>query len=476
MCPQDTTRRQIARQIRWSPLSVSGGPSGGMRLAGSQDRAQNHGDAMNAEWFSTGFAEQLADAWDQGPHVFRNVLSAPLFSPREFIEAIVATAAEYFADPNRRAGRVYVAGEPLKPEQLAPFLPTSLDQSVEDYLAGLTRTHPDFAVILAGCERHIPAIRERFLPLLHAVFSRVGYPMRTNSCIYAGTYRTTPFGIHMDFCHVLLSCGIGTKTLAFWPQSYFESRKDLFVDGKLRARVDEHLQDATVITLGPRDALYWPGNHWHVAINDKGTFEASLSMGVYHRGSSAEAFQSLQFLPRTVASPALSEMEQYDALDLVGHGGLKSRGVITQDELLASPLASFLEHWNRVRTALNQPGAGEMHALSLVLSSLSSAGFGKPSVRAPETPRVPLGAARLQCTMPEALIVSRRPDGLAVGANGQVFLHADHTTAIERLIAELRSGPPRGFEDLLAATGGERSAMESTLQDLVDAGAVVASL
>jgi hypothetical protein len=145
---------------------------------------------MSVEWFAPGFAEQLADAWDKGPQVFRNVLSAPLFTPQEFIQAIVATAAEYFADPNKCAGRVYVAGEPLKPEQLTPFLPASVDQRVEDYLARLTSTHPDFGVILAGCERHIPAIRERFLPLLHRVFSRVGYPMRTNSCIYAGTYRS----------------------------------------------------------------------------------------------------------------------------------------------------------------------------------------------------------------------------------------------------------------------------------------------
>ncbi len=98
--------------------------------------------------------------------------------------------------------------------------------------------------------------------------------------------------------------------MAFWPREYFEPRKELFVESKLRASVAEHLPAATVITLGPRDVLHWPANCWHVAINDTGEFEASLSMGVYHRGSSAEVFQSLGFLPRPATSPPMSEMEQ----------------------------------------------------------------------------------------------------------------------------------------------------------------------
>ncbi len=57
---------------------------------------------MNVASFAAGFAEQLADAWDKGPHVFRDVLTASLFTPREFMEAILGTAEDYFADPDKR--------------------------------------------------------------------------------------------------------------------------------------------------------------------------------------------------------------------------------------------------------------------------------------------------------------------------------------------------------------------------------------
>jgi hypothetical protein len=425
---------------------------------------------MADDCFAPGFVEQLADAWGAGPRVFRDVLSSPVFAPRDIMDSILGATADYAADANTRYARVFVGSNIIKPEQVPLFLPASASESCDEYVRRITAVHPDFSFIVSACEKYSPAIRERFVPLLHGLFSRVGYPVRAHlGCLYMGTYKTTPFGIHTDQCHVVMCCGVGKKTMAFWPRSYFEPMSMLFIDNKVRVPVADHLDRATVIEIGPRDVLYWPANTWHVGVTETDDFHAALSLGIYHRMSSARLFTNLDFLPSRTEL-LLPEVEQYDRFDLDGFGrSITSQGRVSASQLFATPMVAFFEQWNRVREALDKPEEAEYRALQFVLTSLSSAGFGVPRT-GPARERARLEGAVLQCPVAEALVVSFVRAGLLVGANGSLFFYVDHLAAIDALIADLRLGAPRRYDDLLATAGDARGTFAIVIQDLVDAG------
>ena len=424
--------------------------------------------------FKPGIAEQLAAVWDTGPAVLRGALTAPLFSSREYLTGILGTARDFAADPKNRFGRVFVRGEVVTPEQLPAFLPSGPSEDIEEYVGRVARAHDDFAVILNACERYIPAIRATFVPLLHGLFSRVGYPVQSSlACIYSGTYQTSPFGIHTDPCHVLMSCGLGSKTMAFWPRSHFDSMKSSFYDNKVPARVADHLAAATVMQISPGDLLYWPANTWHVGISETLDFHASVSLGLYHRASRNGLFLSQDFMPTRPF--ALPQVEQYDSLDLTGLGpSLLSRGSLSIDDVRAAPLGGFLEIWHRVAAELNKAEEAEYRALKTVLMSLSSAGFGPP--RASVDARLPVDTvledAVLQCEIPESLIAARVRGGLLVGANGHLFFHPAHVTELEQVLAALRAGEAQSHDAMVASARSAGRAVADLLSDLVSAGAV----
>src|SRR5262249_43809029 len=163
--------------------------------------------------------------------------------------ALRGAARDFAADPTARVppGRLYLNGEMMMtPQRAAPLLPQSNTESCDEYVDRIVRTHPQtsIGIVLDNCEKHVPAMREELLPPFHHLFGRVGYPARRNHlCIYAGNYRSTPFGIHRDDCHVVMFCGVGKKSMAFWPRAYFDEKKDLLIEngGKTKAKVQDHL-------------------------------------------------------------------------------------------------------------------------------------------------------------------------------------------------------------------------------------------
>src|SRR5262245_22853241 len=102
---------------------------------------------MGEDSFTPGLAEQLAGTWGREPRVFRQALSSPAFTPREFMECIVGAAADYVADSNSRYGRVFVSGEIVKPEQVPHFLPVDASEDVGLYVKKLSTLHSDFSFI-----------------------------------------------------------------------------------------------------------------------------------------------------------------------------------------------------------------------------------------------------------------------------------------------------------------------------------------
>lgn len=422
---------------------------------------------MSPDDFEPHFAESLVAQWGRGPHLFRNALRRPMFADGEFMAAMLGASKDYAANPGAAdpPGRLFLGSEQVKPEDLPPLMPRSSAETRQEFVSRIRQSHPNdqFGVVLDNCEKHVPSMRDRLVPTLHHLFSRVGYPARRNHlCIYAGTYRSTPFGIHRDDCHVLMFCGAGTKAMAFWPRAYFDPKRELLGVAVMRTRVQDHLARATVLEIGPLDVLYWSTEEFHVAVSDTDQFHAALSVGIYHHGSIAGLLASLDFL---------SAMTRVDpGLDFRGFPAAPT-GRLTGEDLRRSPMAAFFERWEQLRDRLNRSGEVEFQGLRRALRLISSAGYGK--LRAARTEPVPaLEGLELICAVPQSLVVGRARGGLMIGANGSVFFYDQAAPQIEDAVLRLRDAPRR-FDDVMGSVeSGSVDHLAGILRDLVGAGAL----
>jgi hypothetical protein len=422
--------------------------------------------------FIPSFAEALTAQWNRGPRLFRNALRTPLFDGGDFMTALQGAASDYIADPGARVppGRFYLNGDMVMPQQLAPLMPQAAAETCDDYVRRIVQTHPQtsIGIVLDNCEKHVSAMREALLPPLHHLFTRVGYPARRNHlCIYGGNYRSTPFGIHRDDCHVVMFCGVGKKSMAFWPRPYFDQKTSLLKDNgtKVKAHVTDHLAEATVLEMGPLDVLYWSADDWHVAVSESDDFQAALSVGIYHHGSSPEVITQLE---------VLAAITKVEGLDIHGLPGA-SAGRLSAEDLRGAQMAGFFERWDRLRAMVTRPDEAEYRALRLALRLLSSAGYGP--VRTPPSTAPPLLAGRvLSCTVPESLVIATVRGGLLIGANGRDFFYEHAPAAIGDAVLSLRQ-TPRRFDDVLGSLDpASAEMMTAVIGDLVNAGALSAQL
>jgi hypothetical protein len=385
--------------------------------------------------------------------------------------ALQGAASDYIADPGARVppGRFYLNGDMVMPPQpLAPLMPRAAAETCDDYVGRIVQTHPQTAIgiVLDNCEKHVHAMREALLPPLHHLFTRVGYPARRNHlCIYAGNYRSTPFGIHRDDCHVVMFCGVGKKSMAFWPRPYFDQKTELLKDNgtKVKAHVKDHIAEATVLEMGPLDVLYWSADDWHVAVSESDDFQAALSVGIYHHGSSPEVITQLE---------VLSAITKQEGLDIHGLPGATA-GRLSAEALHSAQMGGFFERWDRLRDMVTRPDEAEYRALRLALRLLSSAGYGP--VRTPLPTAAPFLDGRvLSCAVPESLVIASVRGGLLIGANGRDFFYAEAPAAIGDAVVSLRQTPRRVDEVVGSMDPASAGMMTAVLGDLVNAGALSA--
>jgi hypothetical protein len=420
--------------------------------------------------FTPGFAEELTAQWNVGPRAFRNALSRPLFDGADFMTALRGAASDYIAEPTARVppGRLYMNGDMVGPQQLAPLLPRSAAETCDDYVQRIVQTHPQasIGIVLDNCEKHVTTMREELLPPLHHLFTHVGYPARRNHlCIYAGNYRSTPFGIHRDDCHVVMFCGVGKKAMAFWPRPYFDSKPSLLKDGgtKVKSHVREHIADATVLEIGPLDVLYWSADDWHVAVSESDDFQAALSVGIYHHGSSPEVITQLE---------VLDAITHGEGLDIPGLPGARD-GRLAAADLRRGNMSGFFERFDRLREMATRPEEAEYRALRLALRLLSSAGYGPVRKPAPAAP-APVADQVLSCAVPESVVVATVRGGLLIGANGRDFFYEQAPSAIGDAVVGLRRTPRRVEEVIGSVDPASAGMMTAVIGDLVKAGALSA--
>lgn len=393
------------------------------------------------------FADQLEKAWGAGPSVFRDVLEVPVFSSSQFMQALGGTAQAMIEGKREPVGRASLNGRTPAIHELMGFFPTPDVVDVEGYVVQVGRQFPDadFSVILDKVEIVLPELRRRLEPVLHSLFKRIGYPVRgIHTCVYAGTYGTTPFGIHMDDCHVLMASGIGSKTMAFWPREYFEHREHMVMPGSpahAGASLDALLRDATVMEIGPHDLLYWPAGAWHLAINDTREFRASLSIGIYHSGENAEILRKQVALPPVQV--ANSNHRALDALDL--HG-------LDADAATLTP--RFQALWDALRSELDARNAAAQAFATHALTMLSSAGFG-PAPRIEAPPEFPDETA-LRIDSAHSLRWQILDDRIVAAANGHVFVFAKGT--VDAVFGRLLRGESVAVGDLRALVPLDRVA------------------
>lgn len=428
------------------------------------------------DFFDSSFVAAVAARWNQAPVVFRDVLETPLFVAGDFMDGLVGAARAFLQDMRAVPdGRLYLRGKPVTQEQIFPFLPTPDRPTFRDYESQVRAAFPedDFCIIVDRCERYLPSFRSKISPVLHGIFAEVGYPVRPNhACIYAGNYRSTPFGIHMDDCHVLMLCGVGTKRMAFWPREYFERRGELIsMDNKAQviASAADHLSNATVLEFGPRDVIYWPAAYWHVGLNHTDEFSAALSLGIYHRGTLLDPLAEIEWPVRKKPNSGLA---QFDELNLDGYrltGASPFRDPVAAQEHTAA-VRTKLE---ALRDLLNRPDEAEFRVLEAMLRAKTSAGFEGGATAFQVDADLRLEDAIVRCDLPAALEFVRARDGLLIGANGLTFWCSEGHRKIEEVIRVLKLGGPVSVRGALDSTDAStRAALTSAVSKLLAAGAI----
>ncbi len=393
-----------------------------------------------------GMAEDLARVWNRRPHVFRNALLGPVFQAADFFSGVVATAESMLNGRPVPSGRLALNGKTTTIDEAISFVPLPSTQSFEEYEEQIRTAFrgKEFSIVLDKVDVALPNIRRRVSPFLHSVFDKVGYPVRgIHSCVYAGNYAATPFGIHMDDCHVLMAAGIGRKSMAFWPRDYFEHRRDLMNPGAMahiKAKVSDFLHDAVVHEIGPYDLLYWPAGYWHVGVSDAKDFHAALSIGIYHKGDAAGIVKEAVALPPV--APANSGLPNYDTLDMEGLR-LSGHAMIDAD----AAAGKFTQMWNSLRAGMLAENAAHIAYTKHALSTVTSVGFGPaPDVEAgPIRDDVPLA-------IDDARFLAWKQSGATtlVGANGRVFAFDAHQASVESVFERIKRGDNALSHEVLA--------------------------
>ncbi len=220
------------------------------------------------------------------PGVFRNVLPDLIATPEEAFEGIRASWKRQETDIRS----VYVNGRRLTPAEAFTFQPRA-EETLEPYLSRIT-TDQEVTFVIYGMQVHNPDLWIRSREFLSGLLPLIGVPIDVELELFSGKYRVTPRGPHRDDASNLSWILKGEKTMLIWPPDFFEKRgvptatqrgqtwpRDLCEPGV----VEKYRDEAIVLHGKPGDLLYWPYNHWHMAVADKQDAPIMLNTCLYNR-------------------------------------------------------------------------------------------------------------------------------------------------------------------------------------------------
>ena len=404
---------------------------------------------MTNKMFVSGLIEELSSHWGREPRLFRNALRETIYTEESLLQMWQHTALKTRERLDRRLDKFKSSGKVGKRNRpdVRLFLNSQLIETVDDataffpnandcletVLSRIESFHPGkgFCGIIDNCESVNPRLRRELIPSFHDLFERIGYPARDNHfCLYIGNYRATPFKIHRDDAHVLMSVGFGSKKMAFWPQNAIDENMLL---SETISLTQELLSSATVIEVGPKDLLYWPPDYWHISVNEDAGFKSSISMGIYHQGGSADFFDTRSLTSSTV----VNKLGGYDQLNVPGVQRFENE---IEDALPEFVWDDIQRQWDTLREALDSYADTKIGVISKLLHTFTGAGFESLE----EDERLPVGelysGLYFRAVEPRSLEYYVCDRNILVGANGNIFTYPDSSASPRSIIDSLMDG------------------------------------
>jgi 50S ribosomal protein L16 3-hydroxylase len=247
---------------------------------------------MNDEAF---WNEFLETSWERHPAHLGTAVE-PLLTPEELF-GLAVDVAESVGGGNARIkipwcddGRKIRALEPNRTS--AEVLPQRRDRNLDGYRQRMSGFETFFFQI-PTLHLFDSVLWSRIVRFCRKLYPKTGVPGHMAwTDAYFGRYASTPFGVHVDGASNFTFGVDGYKSLYLWEPDYYHAHM-------ARAGVHgyrEFIADATKLTVGPGEVIYWPSRFYHVAIPDN-RFSVTMNFAFYpeldHRSWLERAFMAM---------------------------------------------------------------------------------------------------------------------------------------------------------------------------------------
>jgi hypothetical protein len=207
-------------------------------------------------------------------------LGLPKIEHGELFPAVVA-AVEDLRRRGRQTVRFYVDGLQIDTREVEyqAILPRYDDESFIGYNRRMVERSgfKDYALIIADWHQFDRSLWERILDSLQVLTDMVGISRsRMDTQVFLGTYKITPFGVHVDPTSAFHFPVIGRKIMRFWEGSFAAKTPAL----QRTHNYERFLADSVLINASPGEVIYWPSDHWHVGESD-GEFSVTWGLGYW---------------------------------------------------------------------------------------------------------------------------------------------------------------------------------------------------
>ena len=226
--------------------------------------------------------EFLREFWEKKSILLagNQTLGLPKFGEEELFRAVVAIV-EDFCKHGRQKVRFYVNGSEVDifEEKYQAILPKFDDGSFIRYNHRMIERSgfEDYALIIADWHQFDRSLWERILDFVQGLTNIFGISRsRMDTQIFVGTYKVTPFGVHIDPTSAFHFPIIGRKIMRFWESSFTAKTPAL----QRAQNYEAFLEDSVLIQANPGEVIYWPSDYWHVGESD-GDFSVTWGLGYW---------------------------------------------------------------------------------------------------------------------------------------------------------------------------------------------------
>jgi hypothetical protein len=395
------------------------------------------------------FWRKFADThWEQRSVLLDAGPAAPLphIQADELFAAVVACIGDFCAGGKQKV-RMYVEdqGIDILGGGHQALLPNKWDGSFEAYNERIVGREglKDYALVVADWHQFDRALWERILVAVHGLTGAVGVShSRMDTQVFLGTYKATPFGVHIDQTSGFHFPVVGTKKMRFWPDSFAASRPELHN----AVRYERFVPESTAISASPGQAMYWPSSDWHVGESD-GRFSVTWGFG-YWFGDGMPSLALQEVARMLVKSPA--PYQSLSRANLAAH----ARSLAPIDALVARLQASICDE--RFRAALRRAWLEHFSACGYLRVPPMTSGLAGQ-----------LGRSVSLKPMYMILVSPDEPGTVRVGAGGYSEVFPD-TESLRGTIDELGAG--QAFELAELRNAGRSDAREQLFDFCARAG------